>query len=827
MATPPSGAGVGSSIPPPPPNIIDTPAITPFQQDTIDSGSISILDYMQKVSSASNAFTENLYEKNQAIYELRIELYRAFAEQSTQLQNLFNGILTQLARWRDVFTQQTNQHAAINAYSFGTIVTIQIATNNFNQAVNDYNAGRITQAQYQTAVNTYNSTVDPLVTAFNNTATAYNQFNATVNPNQGFGMPNLANTPSPLLQVPTNITAASSPPASRVPATAPSLTNIPISPPAPSDAAGLDQFFGSQATAIIVASGVQFFLLKSLDNLTEDIREVKRLTGHLEDSVVVDTSGAEPIGTGSAVLNMMLGSDSRLIDRVTTALYSVTSVAQGKPLPPDVVDQLQLFSLLLFSHAAVEASEAVSQQLSDQSVVPKGVPIFFNVSSALALANSVQTAIGSPGISEGVRAIINTDSDLAGLSLSDKQDLIAALTASVNLSLLQSVVAQLASALQTPGLSSQIFGSAVGLPALLGSNAGGDVNRVLDDASGRTALLQTLQKTFTDTSAPGASLGTGLSSVGRAVAAVTGQRGFASLAGFHASLVTALRSQGIPRNQIQALANAATAFVRNEAALPFLSNAFVPGPLPALLSSLHASQLPPVPPTVLPPEVAAQTVAGTPQSDALLQVFQQAATNKPFLDALDKTFTSSLGTVRDFRDQLVGNLITSGVTADEANGLANVAAVIFTPPAQTGGPLQTTQPTALLSRSELLEALTGTVGQQLTAAVGPGVQHFAELTNRTVINILDRLNEQIRLLKSLSRDDAQKKDILNQFIANARDLSQSSTSLNTFINRVNQFIKTQVEAVQTPTSTVDQSELRTTKRAPGSTAYKADIDIRI
>jgi hypothetical protein len=122
--------------------------------------------------------------------------------------------------------------------------------------------------------------------------------------------------------------------------------------------------------------------------------------------------------------------------------------------------------------------------------------------------------------------------------------------------------------------------------------------------------------------------------------------------------------------------------------------------------------------------------------------------------------------------------------------------------------------------------LTGSVAAQLTAAVGTGVQRVQEQTHQTVISILDRLIEQIQILKALSREDSQKKDILNEFIQNTRDAA-SGYGLEAFKNRISEMIKTQVEAVQTGTSPIDQSDMRTRQRPPGSRAYKADIDIPI
>lgn len=768
----------------------------PFKNDSLSRTAIK--DYMLAVSSATRAQSEALYDAIQTDIMLRSNLYTALAQQSADLQNSYQGILNQLAIWRNVRIQQTAENAVISNYNTTSNQNkLKSAVEALNKAIALYNAGG-SAGDYKSAVEEYNKEALPILNAYNTATINYNQFISGVQ-NFNYGMPNLNMGLASLPLLPNYLTGNEPPGVPPIPNPVP-LPLVPVSPAAPSNVDGLELYFLPIARNLLIASGnVDIFRAFEEQRLI-DVRDFRRLTRGRQGGIDAVTEGAAPIGTGSAVMNYILGSESRLIDRITTSLYKVVNFEQSKPLPADVIDQLQLFSVFVMSKAAVAAGDAVSRQLSAQSVAPKGIPVFFDVSSALAFNNSLQTAIGSSGIAEGVRAIINANEELSKLSLSEKQELAAALTAATNLSLLQIGVSQLALALNTPELVPQLFGAAIGLQNLFGPSTDGNINRLLDDPSLRNGLVKLLQSIVP---------GIPPESIRSAVLVASGQSRFETPASFNNALSNALLKAGLTGDQIPELLQSVSTYLESQSALPFLGQPFVPGPLVALTSD-QASQAP----------------VGSPQSDALLKLLRSAGTITSLPQALEGAIASTPSTIREFRDQLIENLVNSGVSPAEAAGVANTASSVVAPPSVvSSGPLQNSHPAALLSRSELLEALTATVSAQLSPTLGTGVQRVQDQTHHLVISILDRMIEQIQQLKVLSREDSQKRAILDEFYKNAQDVTFGQQGVAALKSTLTEIIKTQVEAVQTGTSPVDQSDLRTRHRPPGSRAYKADIDI--
>lgn len=819
-----------------------------FTGDTLD---LAMKDYLFAIEAGSRRNRKSSEENREADALLEIQLYLAMAERSLQFSEASSNISSQVASWNVVYNAQVAERADINHYNTVSRPNLINARTTLQNAINAYNAipspSAADLAALNLAIANYQAIVVPIVNIYNATTSTYNTNIAAVIPGLNsqraeIGMPPLVGGNAALSTVPLTINTSPRP--------IPTLPSIPTLP-----------LIGLSLTPISVSQALVLYLPSVLRTVTtvistsdqqlassvayqESLTEVNPYDAgaalayiQRHPPVLFNTSGGIASGTSASVVSQIAGPGSPFFERIASrARYNSEVYKEEFPLPPEVVDQIRAFSASLLSEAAIQAGENVSKQISETSISSKGVKAFFDAGSAIAFANVIH-GIGSSGsIAGGINRIINSSKALSSLSDGEKRDLINSLTAQVNLTLSQTALSQLALSLKIPGLIAQVFGNVeeiqrLGLSNVLSPEDQPPLFDILAKPLSVVALkADLLEKIILARGTPVDSpeYEKTATAVSFAVNAAIVDGDFTDIPTFQTALTDSLIKQGVSPEEATKLSTSAGQFLNTEIALPFLDRPFISsGPIAVLSNELNAAAVKPQPVKGIPEVLKSEAPVGTSQRIALENLYAQAIESLAFGAALDRVLRNGpMGTIRNFRSQLVEQLIASNISPVEAEALADLSVKVLAPKI-SDDPLLNHKPDRALSRESLLESVTGFVTDSFGQSLGTGAAVFASQTSLAVTKLLTDFNDTIRYLK----ERAEEKD-LEDFRKNARILTNVELPQVSLQLALNQTSKTSVEAALSNTYPADQSDIRKRKQpAPGATPgilpYRGSIDIPI
>lgn len=918
----------------------------PFTGDMIE---VSLNNFFQAVHFGKQVNRLTQLETRAVDALEQVKLYQAMALRSADFADIYNQFVEAMSRWTIVYNAQVAQQALIEAYNKSTLPTLQTARNNLQTAINTYNGINPPTTQSRTnlnnAINAYLNTVTSPVQTYNNTATAYNQ---TIYPNiptynaqrNQFGMPPLIPGDAPFSVVPLSIDTTPFP-IPTLPTFNP-LSNLGVSAQPPSFASALNLYFqnafpsvqtGLDATSAQIAITAAFLEILTEVNIKNPGGAIAFIQA--QHPILFNTSAGVPQGTGSIIAGMSADSNRTIFERIA---FNAQAFA-ARAIEKSILSEQAALKLNTFFQALVnELATQSGQQLANISTVlptqsKENEVNLEDVTSALVFGSNVGKFVSSGAVTAGILSIINSDEELASLSLEERVNLANLISGEVNLSLSLLSLSQLALSLKIPGLIAQVLGNVEdirrqGLDNLLAVTPTTTFNEALVNP----LLLLFLKSSLTDLlslalsipvpsqeGAPASSQvvegvseelptevpegeaviaaspdqpiakpsPTTFDQAARAISfalnAVLAQGPFANVEDFSKGLTSQLVNQGIPLELASKLAESGVLFVNREISQPFLSFPIsTTAPLSALAQQLGialgvttatpspigaspavtgpatspapstsgttpaaavsptqpsgaavtaGTTVPPVTPTplptTLPDELLQFAPPGTVQRDNLLKIYQIGLNNPIYLAALNEALagTGGLTLIRQFRDALVNYLLLHDFSRDRANQIGDLTANLLAPNPSNDSPLQGTQPDIILSRDALVEELTGYIGVSLQPIVGTGISSIQSQASRIVTDIINAFNDNIRLLKERADEE-----VLLEFRRRIRHYLRPTIPEYLLKLRINEVIKSAVEAVTAYMSPAETAELRkqlTSPTAAGNVPYKRDIDIRI
>lgn len=848
-----------------------------FNFDTME---ISMKDYLFAAKAGTQRNREAVFDNQQQDALFSLKQFQSFVEKAANFALIQSAITAQWQAWQNLYNLETSMQARINTYNSTDKNTLASARTNLQNAINTYNS--IVPATTQStqnlnnAITTYLNIVNPILSSYNGQANAQNaavanlaSLNSTAT---SLGMPTLVGTNAQLVSAQTSFTIVSPP---GMPAVAPispsgNVSNILISQAPPTLAAAITLYsIGVLADIIntIIVSFSQMLLITAFTASLSDInlKAVGEAAAFIQSQhpVFLNASQSIPSGTGPSVGASVAGTTNpSLFQRIVNqAVYSPILYEGATRLSTTVSDQLKSFVLAILSEVAVQAGNRVSQNLSDASISPKGLPLYFDVQSALSFAESIQGLIDSGTISSGVRKILNGNEELNSLSESEKQEMVSAITGPINLALGQIALSQVALALKAPGLIAQVFGNVdevqrQGLSNI--QNSSSDVfNEVLNNpltiialktalanilvsSGGSSSTGQSTQvSTSTSSTASSSDVDQSASQVNAAVNSVLATGNIPDETAFRLSFTNALLTQGLTTNQANTLVDKAISFVKNEAKVPILNLPIESlKPIETLINEIDKQQGQKVATVLeLPEALKALAPVGTLQRENLLRLFIEGLRNSAFVDALRSAVAQAPTNLREFQRLILDQLLAGSADAALAQRFASVAGnasaalaeylasttVSILAPFPTDNPLLNKRPEIVLTRDQLLELLTKHVGDLLKPVAGAGVGYIENVTATTITKILNTLNDNIRDIKQRSDEDA-----LKGFILNVKELSRVDLQQYLAKFALTNAIKTQVEVVRSWMIPSEQVDLRKSQETPfGPGTHKRNLDFTV
>lgn len=463
---------------------LTTPAVNPTTySDSIASGAaINIVDFSSKMLSTKNEANDIAWEIQQANANSRQKMYYASIQNSLDLLQLYQLYLAVAITYANAY--QVNK-PAVNALTpslvaYNSNVPSDInAVNTINAAINDFNAGNITQAQLQTAINTYNSYAASHNTQATATNNAINTFNNSANStnasiddaNQELinaGLPPLATqdvytdsaTAMPILG-----SAPASPPFGNVTYTpAPlSLVANTMDPKGDEDAAAvasafMETYFDLAAGQFAITAEtlqaqssfntfVQFNLQAKLPFVPDSFyTQAPRLGG---------TSSGSGAGAGVSLGSIIASLSNPLMEGIIAqSIFTTNTNLNSKPDSPNAVDQLQYLGLSLLTQIGLQAGSSSVRLLEGRLpfIDLRSSPVA--VALGLTLASEASQLVSSGAIAAAVKEIVAKS--FTG-SPEDLDKLASQLTDGLELFILQTALFQAGQGVGSPQLFGQVL----------------------------------------------------------------------------------------------------------------------------------------------------------------------------------------------------------------------------------------------------------------------------------------------------------------------------------------------------------------------------------
>lgn len=755
------------------------------------------------------------------------KLTQLLFERSQSLQQAQAAIAALQAQVQALYLQQIqflNQIAAYNQQ----VGTMNAAADALNAAIIAYNNANpptaLDKSHLNNALSFYIITVANPTDSYNAARAAYDALGpqvAALNIQLAqYGMPPVVLQPSSPPTFPTDLrTISSSRPPPLPTLSTPFPAIIPFTTPAtpltpdqavatylPAFAAKLDDIFVGNDTIFNAARQLIF----NQDVFQPNGTTLNDFTINDTPDPSLDTSGAGPDSAGSSMISISVGLATPYLEGIiANANYGKVMLRDSTPIPTrtvDIINGVAFFVLSLITSAAGTSTQLQKLRADEALAKVPGGQLAYEIQSAAAFAGGVRNLVNSDFLSGLVSKVIYGAEGLAGLPLADKKNLAEAVTAAVNLNLLNVGLLQVSHGLGLPGLVPQILGNIYGAPPqaeLFRNNQAVTLIPVLENTISQGALKRNLGAALAGTGADPQQAGSIIEgSVNGAINAALSDRSNLSLDRFKDELGNRLQANGVPLDQANPLVAQAGQFIQTEIALPQLNRRFVPQITPDFfnlreasskitsgrsLDSAALSSYVPGLDSVYPP--------GSPNRTALTQFIYQGAKRPEIFDAVNAALSLPQTTVRAFRDGLVAELGNRGINGAAAEQIATDAAKAIAPanlkgiepePLQAGG-----IPDRLLKPSEIVESLNAVIGNQLGPAFNP--HEVQQQTSRLVIGLLSDFNEQIRILKQEDQQAA-----VQDFIQNAALNSQPSLPKIALTNQLSAVIDRAVTTYMNP-----------------------------
>lgn len=800
-----------------PPNNANNPTSDPitapvtyssqFLQDEISAQN---MDWFAITSTASSKNKEKLFQVQQDNARQEKDAWSGVTEQSFLLSQLRQAILDQGQLWLDVCDDQTQEQQLINTYHSNKNA-LQGAVTNLNLVINHYHGNPPTNppttlADLQAAVNTYNQ--DPAVQSqlnyqevtggLNQTLQQVSTINAV---RAGFGM-------TPPLS--TDMAQTSTVPGFIDPNSAANLQALPLVNDIPDITISQAPPFTNPVEAVALyltdslRQGIIFNPAIIINQLKQNALVVQRLnalnpnspstplahtlkkfSGAFSDTSA--TSVSQP--TSSSLISIGAGTASPILDRLfSDSLYQALSELSHK-IPPEVIEKIHTFLLALLTkaakHAAVTASAQLSGQQADNNIGP-----YFRAESAVDFADEIHNAIASGVISDFIlKNVVSNNPDLQGFSQAELGPLASALTAIADTSLSNVALTNLAVSLNEPGLVPQVFGNITGIPPisqLLEPTVGSQISQALNEP---TTTKFSKQAVSSDLAALGVQNSD--EEANKVVnQVIIDQKSINSVQDLHDEFVKAFTNvPGVSAEQANTLADNAVAFYQKEIKLPFLNDAYVAGSAATLASEVHG-----------------------PNSNQVVA-------------ALDVLSTQNFLLVRDFDTALRNQLVSQGLSKEQADTLATNTVGLLRP-APSSNPLVNIQPTRVLSRSEITEAVSSSI-QENPALQGTPNNGLAAHASTAVRNLINDYSDDYGKLKSLQREQFISQDVIDEFHGNVAALSAAPAPLFAVSNSIASTISSRVDGVVTRNASIMTMDISPLPKPGGVGPYKRSIDINV
>lgn len=674
-----------------------------IQNDSLEPF-VSLGAYLAAIGDARNKLQNGLNTINALDPLIQKEIYRYLADGAKALFQIRQDLNDQV-RIETAFYNLQNGPPSISSLisTFNSNTTgLDTTISNLNTAINNYNAdpSNSNLQALKTAINNYNAnpaiqalaTYSGLITGYNNSASTINSVLSEFNANRAAaGKPLITaaelqflTLPSPAL--PTNI-PMSPLPTTPLPYEPPSVSSLPTITPFPTP---ISQSDVTTATTVYINTlvNVQVQLLSNVqfqegiqtnnntpptNDITLPSAYIKTLPGTFFDT----TQGISP-GTGVVSLLISTGLLSQFLQRLLSQNAYETVLYNAKvPESPGLIQKLQIFTLALVTQSAINAAASRSlQEVTEGSGVPEQPDSYFDITSSLSFSTTVRDLIASGFVQENVGRLVASDPELASLTATQKQDLVASLSAVLNISLAIVALSQISLSLGTPGLIPQLLAnipafsfSANGVPS--GSLAAVLVNPLaqLFLKANLVAILAQQQALPAGANLTGSEtqqvkkvgshldrLTTIVQMINQAVNNVISKEDqLTSEEDLRSAFRTAFSQQGFTGTTLTTLTESAVSLIKSENALPSLDTTFSPNILAAVAPLLTTTPAP-IPAPTLP---TTPTLATTLSSILLSDPSQKR--NKNQVEALVSRVINSV---------LAQGAYTSPKTLSEAIALA-------------------------------------------------------------------------------------------------------------------------------------------------------------
>lgn len=439
---------------------------------------------LKKILTQKEVGDYNTFSKFDSVGGIEAAAFRQILKNadkiSSTLDNLSSG--GQQKQVDDINTSIDTENQAKPADK-GQIDAMNSAGDAYNQATSDFNAGTITQAQYDAATATYQTAVDTYTTYMtgrNAAIQAFNdnnsQYNTAINSiNKQIALANVAivqkgGTPIPLQPLaPTEDplgTPGTTPPISAIPPVA-NLTKIKFVAMTPKEVTAAQNSF--QKALDFIANS----LLNRTSRLNETLQTSQSNVNNIyffqrgktfsKANTVVDahseassapSGGSANVGSSSIAAGLNQNSAEGFIS--TSLLTAAAQQFINAPVPEEFTQQLNDFMQTALQSAGLFSSVPALQTLGNKlgSVQPDSTAA--NLATNLAFSDQILQLVESDVIDQGVKGTLTNSANI-GANPADVPQLANNIANTVRVQLLLLAIFGLGAALHTPGLAPQFF----------------------------------------------------------------------------------------------------------------------------------------------------------------------------------------------------------------------------------------------------------------------------------------------------------------------------------------------------------------------------------
>jgi len=825
------------AIPPDPPTpqpFVFTSTIfsTPIT-DTIGPGTdITLEDWLKTTVNARIDNQDTAFNTQQTSAQALRKIYIDYVQRASALIALYTQMAQQLAAWAQARIQQQAISTVISTYNSNTLPSLVTATNDLNTAITNYNGivPPTTQSQndLNAAIATYQSAVGNPVNNYNLQINNYNTYIQGVASLPG--MPNLNTGLAPLSPVPTVITSTN-PPMSTL-STPASLPNITVLSPAPTLSQAFALYFTPVSQSVLQQIS-ESLTREAIQNLFSELEAALnplnaslpqgasssiRLRGFTNEGPSFGTSGA-------LIAGIINPGDANFEATASNALYSSLLVQEQNTYLADDIVRLRLLRAQGIQNAVTNAAADVSRQIASLNIPASGVDTFVNVSSAFSFADNLLQSVTSGATRAGVEALVSQSPSFSDLSQTQKDDLVNRLTTAFNLDLLNTGLSQIAIATQSPGLIPQLFSAAFRNTPELADQAA-NVATLSPSGSFREVLLNPNSVAAIKSASVDELVNSGIVQsratelTDQAFASTFARLDYTDSESFAQSLSTSFTNLGVSPQLAKIAGQSTVPVIEEERQFPYLDRVFRGETISTLSDALKSG---------ITSATNAAFPFGTSSRVALEAVVKSSQATPAIGTSLTAALSSGAITNRDFLGAFRSQLETNGVGAPQIATASTAVLQLLQPPSAEGNPLKALgaafTPTSFGSVVEALNSSLAT----LTPIIGSsGVRTIQAHSQKTLQNLLEGFNEQIRVLRDISRTEAVQHDESNQEVAknaiidslNGLVQSVSNPTFRDFLaaKLVTLGVKSQVETVLATTQPATQADVRTrTRKGPTPT----------